>query len=65
MSNFTVGTKVFLRGCQYGAPGTVIRQERTRAVVYWHDLDHTSRHRPDSLIEAVDATKPLSEEQQG
>jgi hypothetical protein len=47
-----VGSKVFLRGCAYGQPGTVVRIERSRAVVLWHDLDYLARHNPASLTEA-------------
>ena len=47
-----VGGKVFLRGCAYGQPGTVVRIERSRAVVLWHDLDYLARHDPASLMEA-------------
>ena len=45
-----IGAKVFLkggRGC--GKPGTVIREERGRLVIFWEDMDFWSRHRPDSL----------------
>ena len=44
------GAKVFLRGCPYGKPGTVLKIERGRAVVYWHDLDFLARHKPASLM---------------
>ncbi len=47
---FGVGDHVFLRGCRAGQPGTIIRFERGKAVVYWRDMDHWSRHRPDSLV---------------
>ncbi len=47
-----VGSKVFLRGCAYGQPGTVVRIERNRAVVLWADLDYLARHPLVSLIEA-------------
>jgi hypothetical protein len=47
-----VGAKVFLKGCAYGKPGTVVRIERNRAVVLWHDLDYLARHRPESLMAA-------------
>jgi|GEM_PF-5723861 len=47
-----VGAKVFLKGCANGQPGTVVRIERSRAVVLWHDLDYLARHRPESLMEA-------------
>jgi hypothetical protein len=46
-----VGSKVYLRACAYGQPGTVVRMERNRAVVLWHDLDYLARHKPESLME--------------
>jgi hypothetical protein len=48
-----VGTRVLLKHCQHGQPGTVIRMERNRAVVLWHDLDFLSRHQPASLVEVA------------
>jgi hypothetical protein len=30
----------------------VVRVERNRAVVLWHDLDYLARHNPASLMEA-------------
>jgi hypothetical protein len=56
---FEVGTKVLLRVCPYGQPGTVLRVERNRAVVLWHDLDYLARHQPESLMEAKNAAVPL------
>ena len=47
-----VGSKVYLRVCPFGQPGTVVRIERNRAVVIWHDLDYDGRHKPESLMEA-------------
>jgi hypothetical protein len=47
-----VGSKVYLRGCAFGVLGTVVRVERNRAVVLWHDLDYLARHRPETLMEA-------------
>jgi hypothetical protein len=47
-----VGSKVYLRACAFGQPGTVVRIERNRAVVLWHDLDYLTRHKPESLMEA-------------
>ncbi len=44
-----VGNKVFLRGARFGLAGTAIRFERGKFTVYWSDLDHMSRHRPESL----------------
>ena len=46
----TLGSKVKLKACHdAGAPGTVIRAERGRLVVFWEDMDFWSRHPPDSL----------------
>jgi len=45
-----LGDKVRLRACHdSGAPGTIVRFERGRAVCFWPDLNYWSRHRPDSL----------------
>lgn len=55
-----VGSKVFLRGCAFGQPGTVVRIERNRAVVLWQDLDYLARHQITSLMEA-----PLERAEQG
>lgn len=46
---FVVGECVFLRGARFGLYGVVLRLERGRAVIYWRDMDHISRHRPNSL----------------
>ena len=51
---FPIGAKVRLRGCALGEPGTVLRIERCKVVVYWPDLDFLSRHRPKSLIPATE-----------
>jgi hypothetical protein len=48
------GDKVYLRACQVGQPGTVIRTERGKLTVYWGDMDFWSRHKPDSLIAAIE-----------
>ena len=53
------GSKVYLRACHTGKPGTVIRQERGRLTVYWPDLDFWSRHKPESL---EPAPEPKEEE---
>ena len=45
-----IGAKVRLRGCAFGEPGTVLRIERRKVVVLWHDLDYLARHSPDSLV---------------
>lgn len=47
----TVGSKVRLRGCKHGEPGTVLRIEHGRLVVLWGELDFLARHHPKSLIE--------------
>lgn len=43
------GSRVYLRACRTGEPGTVIRTERGKLTVYWGDLDFWSRHRPEAL----------------
>lgn len=45
-----IGSRVRLKGCSDGRPGTAIKVERRRLVVFWHDLDFLSRHHPDSLV---------------
>jgi hypothetical protein len=45
-----VGSKVYLRGCAFGKPGTVLRIERRKVVVFWHDLDYLARNSPESLM---------------
>jgi hypothetical protein len=58
---FAVGAKVYLRaGRNAGEPGTVIRVERGRMVIFWADLDYWSRHRPESLELAEDAATQAS-----
>jgi hypothetical protein len=47
-----VGTPVLLKHCPHGQPGTVVRMERNRTTVLWHDLDYLAKHRPESLMEA-------------
>ncbi len=47
---FPIGAKVRLRGCAFGQPGTVLRIERRKVVVFWHDLDYLARHSPESLM---------------
>ena len=47
---FPISAKVRLRGCAFGEPGTVLRIERRKVVVLWHDLDYLARHSPDSLV---------------
>ena len=44
------GSKVYLRGCRVGKPGTVIGFHRGRVRVYWHSLDFVSCHRAASLL---------------
>lgn len=54
-----LGNKVRLRACRdSGAPGIVIKAEREKLVVYWHDLDYWSKHRPDSLELAEPNPRP-------
>lgn len=50
-----VGAKVVLKVCPYGRPGTVVRIERSRVVVLWHDLDYLARHQPASLTVAAES----------
>jgi hypothetical protein len=51
-----IGSRVHLRGCQHGQPGTVLRLERRRVVVLWHDMnDYIGRHPPETLVEAMPA----------
>jgi hypothetical protein len=45
-----VGARVYLSDCPHGQPGTVVKLERGRAVVYWRDLDSMAKHNPESLI---------------
>jgi hypothetical protein len=49
---FPIGAKVRLRACAFGEPGTLLRIERRKVVVYWHDLDYLARHKPDCLVMA-------------
>jgi hypothetical protein len=59
MRGIEIGAKVVLKVCPHGQPGTVVRIERNRAVVLWHDLDYLARHQPESLMEAkTDAESP-------
>ena len=53
---FVAGDRVFLMGARFGLPGTVLRLERGKVVTYWGDMDHTSRHRPCTLILAGKVT---------
>jgi hypothetical protein len=46
---FQVGDRVWLRGARFGLPGTILRLERGRAVVWWGDMKHISRHRANTL----------------
>ena len=45
--SFAVGDSVYLRGARFGEPGTVLRVERRKVVVLWHDLDYLARHSPE------------------
>ncbi len=51
---FAIGAKVRLRHCAFGEPGTVLRIERSKLVVLWHDLDFLARHSPESLMLAAE-----------
>lgn len=56
MTTIPLGSRVWLRACgSAGEPGTVVREERGRLVVYWRDLDFWSRHRPETLIVAEES----------
>jgi hypothetical protein len=45
-----LGNKVRLKACHdSGEPGTVIRFERGKLVVFWGDMNFWSRHHPESL----------------
>ncbi len=57
-----VGSKVFLKGCAFGQPGTVVRIERNRAVVLWHDLDYLARHGLESLMLTGELPAPYTSE---
>ena len=50
---------MFLKGAAFGEPGTIVKIERSRAVVLWRDLGptYTGRHQLKSLVEveAVEA----------
>ena len=48
-----VGSRVYLRACKEGEPGTILRRERTRWVCYWKDLDFLSRH-PTGALELAE-----------
>ena len=52
---FAVGNKVYLQGCSVGVPGRVLRIERNKLVILWPDLDYIGRHRPESLLIAVES----------
>ena len=47
---FAVGDRVFLRGCAFGEPGTILRIEQRKVVILWHDLDYLARHSAESLM---------------
>ena len=49
---FSVGDRVYLRGCRVGEPGRVIRLERGKTVILWQDLDYIGRLSTASLISA-------------
>jgi hypothetical protein len=57
----TLESRVYLRACRTRQPGTVVRVERGKLVVFWRDLDHWSRHVPDSL-ELAEAPRERAEQ---
>lgn len=59
---FSIGAKVRLRGCAFGEPGTVLRIERRKVVVLWHDLDYLARHTPESLMLTGELPAPCTSE---
>jgi hypothetical protein len=65
MSSFAVGDKVRLKACLFGDPGTVLRKERTRLVVYWAELDYIGRHPDMALVIAKDIVSPRQHALQG
>lgn len=56
-----VGMRVLLKYCPHGAPGTVVRLERNRAVVLWSDLDYLARHPHESLMESPEKSPQISQ----
>ena len=52
----TIGSEVFIKACEHGTPGVVVRFERNRVVVWWADLDYLSRHAMETLTEAEVST---------
>jgi hypothetical protein len=48
----SVGSEVYMRACPHGAPGVVLRIERSRWVVWWPNIDFLARHALESLEEA-------------
>lgn len=59
---FPIGAKVQLKGCHFGQPGTVLRIERRKVVVLWHDLDYLTRHSPESLMLTAELPAPCTSE---
>ncbi len=49
-THFPIGANVRLRACTFGKPGTVLRIQRRKVVVLWHDPDSLARHSPESLM---------------
>jgi hypothetical protein len=47
----SVGSEVYMRACPHGTPGTVVRFERNRWVVWWPGIDFLARHTLESLEE--------------
>jgi hypothetical protein len=56
-----LGDKVFLKACRFGLPGTVIRRDHGKFTVFWPDMDHWSRHKPEAL-ELAETAEDKSEQ---
>jgi hypothetical protein len=50
MGEIRARARVYLRFCPHAEPGTVVKLECGRVVVYWRDLDLMAKHRPEILI---------------
>ena len=62
-----LGDKVFLRACRTGEPGVVVCLDHGKFTVFWRDMDHWSRHKPDSLelVEAIPEAVDAGSKSQG
>jgi hypothetical protein len=59
---FPVGSRVLLKGCRFGEPGTVLRIQRRKVATLRPDLDYIGRHSPDSLMPFGEGLiKPMGE----